>query len=59
MVKKVQFSLSQAESNSTFDESCTPKASNLKQIVEGGLDDEDDVDISQIEFDVPMRLQKT
>ena len=57
-VKRVQFSLSQAESNSTYDDSCIPKK-NLLKVIEGGLEEEDDVDITQIEFEIPMRLQKT
>ena len=57
-VKRVQFSLSQAESNSTNDDSCIPKK-NLLKVIEGGLEEEDDVDITQIEFEIPMRLQKT
>lgn len=57
-MKRVHFAFSQTESNSTQDESYMPK-NNLLKIIEGGLEDEDDVDISQIEFEVPMRLQKT
>ena len=59
LVKRVQFNLSRADSSSTQDESNIPVKKNLRQILEDGMDEEDDVVISQIEFEVPMRLQKT